>query len=240
MLKKFYLIFFIFFIHFSFVFCDNISLSASIDKNEVSIGEDVYYTINIKGILNPSQPKLQNIDGLSIFYTGSSSSISMINGAVSSNLKLTYIITPAREGIFQIPQVEIESKGRKYFSNSVSLKVNKEKQNLAYQSASQQGSLQNSLANSQQTINNKQNQNQIKDLFITNSVNKRTAFINEPIILTFKLYNRAIFLSQPFYTPSITNGFWKEELPFDQQYQGTHDGVQYNIYEKKSVLYPTI
>ncbi len=232
-MKKIFFLLYIFLFFSINLFSGDISLSASIDRNEISMGDQIYYSLTINGSLNAPKPKIPEVEGLSIYSAGSSSSISIINGKVESYLKLTYVVTPDREGSFRIPPAEIVNNGQKYFSNSISFKVLKQSINNNPQKNISQNS------NNYQTVSNNYSSRNIRNIFVKNFLDKKSVYINEPLILTFKLYTRVNFLSQPIFTPSTTNSFWKEDLPVDKEYEDFYDNFKYHIVEKKVVLYPT-
>lgn len=107
------------------------------------------------------------------------SSIQIINGKVSreQEYSYTYILKSDQIGTFTIPPATIEVDGKKYQSNSLSIKVIKaENQSAAAQQGSSGGTTTGIVGN--------------EDLFITMQANKKSVYQNQPILVTTKIYTR--------------------------------------------------
>ena len=180
-LKFFYLVsFLIFFV--SFLFSNDIRVTASVASQDVFLGEQLYYYVNIEGGSGSNIPEIKKLDNVDIYRVGNSVQMSLINGHMSTNVKITYILTPREEGKIIIPPVTVKTNKRTYSSNSVVINVIKN----ANQSSNNQNNIKNSNYNNQNydnfvnEENEKQNQNQTKttnkrNVFITSFVDKKEA-----------------------------------------------------------------
>lgn len=238
----FYFLFFI----VSFLFANDVNIVASVDSNNVVLGEQFYYYVSINGGSVASPPEIKNIDNVDIYRAGSSTQMSVINGQVSSKVKFTYVLTPREEGKIVIPPVNVKINKRLYSSNSITINVVKNDNQVTNQNT-QNNNVQNSNFNSsfveEKLENNEKTQSKVKnnrDVFITSFIDKKSVYINEPFILTFKVFTKVRFLSSPVFMVGETSGFWKEDLNLDKSYSQIYNGEEYLVLEKKYILYPTI
>jgi len=205
------------------VFAD-ISISASVDKNVVSLGEQVTLQVVVSGdTTNIPQPKIPQIQDFQIYSSGRSQSISIINGQVSSSVTFTYILSPNRIGEFEIPPITVEYKGKIYQTEPIKIKVEK------------------SVSSHQKAVPQQQNvyTGKKRGVFVETTVDKHTVYVNEQITLTFKFYTKVNLLSQPQYSPPDTTGFITEDLPPQRNYYTIIDGERYYVSEIKTALFPT-
>ena len=56
--------------------------------------------------------------GLSINFAGTSSRTQILNFQASSITTFTYIVTPTKEGVFEIPSIEVSAGGKVYRTSS--------------------------------------------------------------------------------------------------------------------------
>ena len=65
-------------------------------------------------------------------------------------------------------------------------------------------------------------------------------YVGEPIVFTFRLYNRVPILSQPRYQPPEMTGFWTEDLPPQRSFKTTVKDIPYNVTEVRTALFPSV
>ncbi len=78
-----------------------------------------------------------------------------------------------------------------------------------------------------------------REIFVTTSVDKARAYVDEQITLSFKFYRRISLWEQPRYTPPELSGFWSEDMPPQQEYYESVNGVRYQVTEIKTALFGT-
>lgn len=93
-------------------------ISATLDPEDVSLGESTELTVTVSGSRSAA-PSIPMVDGLEIESVGQSTQIQVINGAMTAQGTHTYIVTPQRAGTFTIPAVS--AGGAK--SNPLTLRV---------------------------------------------------------------------------------------------------------------------
>lgn len=216
------------FINFQLTFAQ--SFTASVDKNPVAENErfEVSFTFegsDINSLRNFTPPSFQNFRILS--GPNQSTSMQIINGAVSASRTYSYILLPNSIGVFAIGSASIEFKGQSFKTEPLKITVVKGSQKPKDDEVA--GVSENEIA---------------KNLFIKASVDKNRAYIGEQITVTYKLYTRLNIAAQMSISklPQY-NGFWAEELETSRALSFTTeviDGKKYSVaILKKAALFPT-
>ncbi|MFC1512424.1 BatD family protein [bacterium] len=214
----------------SYLYADNVSISADVNNNVISVDDNVVLTVTVSGdAKNLPEPELPQLNGFTAYSSGRSQNISIINGRVSSSLVYNYVLSPRTAGTYKIGSVVLKYKGNEYKTDSIIITVNP---------ASPAPQTQIGTTAQPSQVKRAQ-QKSAKNIFITTHIDKKTAYVNEPITLTFRFYSRVNILSRPAYSPPVTTGFWAEDLPPQKDYVGTYNGVNYKIIEIKTALFPT-
>lgn len=175
--------------------------------NLVEVGEQfsLSYTLNAK----PSEFKAPSIVGFEVLAgpsTSSSTSIEVVNGKVtqSQSYTYTYILVATKEGKYTIEPAEATVAKEHLRSNPVTIEV------VKATSASAGG------RNPQQTSRNARDLEQddlpADELFVAIELNRRSAYIGEPIEAVIKVYTRVNILAfEDAKFPSF-DGFWSQEI----------------------------
>jgi hypothetical protein len=207
-------------------------LVAQVSKNKVAVGEkfQVSFTINASG----SGFKAPSFSDFDYYGPSQSTSMQIINGAMSQSLTMSYILVPKKEGKFTIGPASITVNGTKLESNSIPIEV-------------KGGSPQQGGASGTQSQTNTSGQyasgKTDDDLFVRSFVSKKSCYLGEQIVVTQKVYSRLNL--RGFQNPKmpVFNGFWSQnedsknkQIPLQQE---NLDGIQYNVAEyTKSYLFP--
>src|SRR5271163_3193520 len=85
-------------------------ISARLDRLTLPLGESAQLAIIVKGS-QPVEPNIPAVDGLEITPLGQQSSMQVINGAVSVEVRYVYQVTPERPGSFTIPAIGVSGVG---------------------------------------------------------------------------------------------------------------------------------
>jgi len=214
----------------AYAHAQQLSLQASVDKNTLSLDEQLRLEVIVSGdVSNIPQPKLPDLGGFTAYSSGRSQSLSIINGAVSSSVTFNYVLAPRVPGKHTIPPITVEYKGQTYSTSPIDIEVVPSASSPAAPSQPQP---------SRAPVQGEE-QARSDNLFITLSVDKSKAYVNEQITLTFSFYRRVRLLSQPQYSPPGTTGFWTEDLPPQRDYRTTIQGREYLVTEIKTALFPT-
>lgn len=221
---------FIFVLYSSIVSAQNISITASVDKNKLALNEQLTLRVTVIGdVSNLPAPTLPALPGFTAYSAGTSQSqnISFINGKVSSSISYTYnyVLVPKSIGKFTIEPITINYQNQVYKTEPISVEV--------VQAGTQQPPSQQLQPTPLPQTDAR------KKVFITTSVDKKTAYVGEQITLSFKFFRNVQLFSQPQYTPPQTIGFFTEDLPPQQECYADIGGRRYLVSEIKTALFPT-
>ncbi|NVO20274.1 MAG: protein BatD [Bacteroidetes bacterium] len=203
---------------------------------QVSVGQRFYLTFSINqegtGFISPGIEHFEVQSGPS---SQSSSQIQFINGKVSQSISYSYtfVLLATEPGVFTIPSASIAVKGKKYFSNTVTI-------NVIGQAISPQSRAQGQHPSQQKAdVSNLGN-----DIFLKAVPSKSDPYLGEQIIVTYKLYTPTNRLRiNPSGQAPAYPGFWSQDLMKDlqqyPQYNETVNGKKYIVAEvRKVALFP--
>jgi len=106
------------------------SISASLSEPVTDVDHPVQLELKIENA-RITRPPTVSASGLSINFAGTSSRTQILNFQASSITTFTYIVTPTKEGVFEIPSIEVSAGGKVYRTSSLVLKVVHENSNSA-------------------------------------------------------------------------------------------------------------
>jgi hypothetical protein len=206
----------------------NIEFEASVDKTQVGIDEQITLTVSVAGdVKSIPQPQLPPLGDFTVYSAGRSQNFRFSNGRLSSSVTFNYVLLPRKAGKFTIGPARIELDGRSYRTAPIEITVSS---GQAPQSAAEP---------SGEAKEQEKPQLRGKDLFIETVVNRKKAYVNEQIVLTFRFYQGVRLFNNPEYTPPSLTGFWSEDLPPKKSYNKVINGTQYYVQELKTALFPT-
>jgi hypothetical protein len=208
------------------------TFTSSVSSNPVALDEKFEITFSFSAkdanrIKNFSPPDLKNF--LVISGPNQSTSMQIINGAVSSEVSYSYYLQPRNTGKFTIGSASIEYDDKTYKTNTVTLEVRPA------------SSKPDKKGNDQQAASDQEIKN---NLFILAAVDKNKAYMGEQVTVTYKLYTRLNIASQMSVSklPSY-QGFWAEELETSSNIMFTtevYNGKQYRVgVLKRAALFPS-
>jgi len=144
--------------------CDAASLSATLDRDVVPLGEQVTLTLTFEGANPGATPNLPPIDGLTIASVGTSSEFTIVNGQAASKLSYAYTLNTAKAGEIIIPALRIRVGGQDLTSPPLKLKV-------------AQAGAQTQTAQAENRF-----------AFLRLTVPKTNLFVGEPLLVDINLY----------------------------------------------------
>jgi len=204
-------------------FASNISVTAEVSSNRVTLGSVVQFTISVSGTQNATVPQLSNIDGFDVKYLGPSRRISIINGQYTSSISFVYSLLPLKTGHFKIPPITITvDGGSSYTTNPISIDV------VAAGTNSQ---------NSRISSGNNSNTSLQDKLFVKVDVLKHKIYVNEGVPVKIRLFYN-LRISDVQYPKLNKSGFSMKDYQQPKQYQQVISGVRYNVVEFDTIVYP--
>lgn len=203
-------------------------------------------------------------------YVTSSQHRNNINGRVTSKVVVSYIyeLQPEKTGTFQIPPAEITVEGKKYKSNSLTIKVvegSTQSRRSSPYSSSPFGNHRDPFEELEEwsrqmreafreNVERLQPRPQLdyrdftedkvqQNIFIRQEVDKTEVYEGAPVFVKYKLYTRLPMNVSISKLPDL-RGFWTEDfkLPDNPEPElETINGKEYQVFLlKKSVLYPQL
>ncbi len=97
--------------------------TVALDRDTIAMGESATLTLAFEGGSPTVTPQLPNIPKLRAEYSGQSSQFSFVNGATTSTINHSYVITPTEPGDIKIPAFQIVINGQTVSSQPVTLRV---------------------------------------------------------------------------------------------------------------------
>ena len=200
----------------------------------VAVDEQFNVTFIIEGENSPSEFLWTPGDGFQILWgpqQGRSTSIQIINGQRTKSVQTTYtyVLRPNATGKFIIPSATAKVKKKDIFSRPMQVEVVSGQKPSAQPQTSQQ-------SHRQQTGTRE------GDIFLALTLNSNDVVVGEPIIATFKLYQRVNIVGFEGASFPSFNGFWSQELeaPSNIEFvRETYDGQIFNAaLIRKFVLIP--
>jgi hypothetical protein len=98
------------------------SFTASLDRDTVTLGESATLSLTFEGGQSKNVP-MPDVPGLQIVQNGTSQSMSIVNGAMSSTLTVTFSVTPRQAGKFTIPSLMTDVSGQPLATTPLTLIV---------------------------------------------------------------------------------------------------------------------
>ncbi len=208
-------------------------LSASVSSDKVGLNDQFQLTFTFEGkdisnIRNFSPPSLSDFYVLS--GPNQSTSVQIINGAVSGSLSYSYYLRPKKTGKYTIGAASVSFLGNTYSSKPIKIEIVK--------------GTNRTRQKTNNSRNNVSNEEIAKNIFIRAIVNKRKVYLGEQVTVTYKLYTRVSIAAQM----SISKlpqykGFWSEELNTPNNISFTTEvlnGKRYRVgLLKKAALFPS-
>jgi hypothetical protein len=203
---------------------DDLRVTARVDRTVVPLGQTLTLTVTAEGTMRQvSAPSLPPLQAFVVQSSGSSTSMSWVNGQMSSSKSWSYALVPRETGSFTIGSAEVEFDGDVYRTDPIEVEV-------------VEGDAAAPSARTEQRPPSGVDSGG-RDVFITTSVDRKRAFIDEQITLSFKFYRRVSLLERPRYGAPDLTGFWVEDLGDQEEYYEVVDGQQYRVTEIKTGLF---
>ena len=199
---------------------------AYLSQNEVAVDRQFVLSVEVLGVQqvegNPTLPDL----GAFATYLGSSTSSSMqvVNGRTSTSLTIQYRYQATEEGQFEIGPVTLTGGGQNLSTDPLTIQVV------------------GGPPSGRPTGRPGNDTVEAEDLFVTATASKQRVFVNEPVIVEYRIFTRINIDGLSLTELPGTTGFWVEELPDPQGQveQVVRNNVQYtSSVIRRLTLFPT-
>ncbi len=201
-----------------------IPFEASANRSSVPLGQSIQLSLKFENSKSIPAPELPDIEGFNSRYVGPSTMMSIVNGRMSSAITHIYRLVPLKTGTFTVGPISFEHNNDNYVSNQLSLEV-------YGSSAGQSPSPQRQQKAQQASLSDR--------VYMTMSVAKSTAYINEIIPVTIKLYIVGLSVRDIQYPEFSHEGFSAETFGKPRQYKEKRGGIAYDVVEFNTSLFGT-
>jgi len=192
-----------------------ISVTATVDKNRLSLEDVLQLSIVIQGTQNTPPPELPSLPDFRVVSAGTSSSTQYINTQRSVSITYNYRLTPMNTGTFVIGPTRVRANGKTYATQPITIAVQNEAQKPS----------------NQETTGN-------KNAFVVTTLSSKKAYVGEQLVYTFRLFHRVDAKNLNLRLPFDKTRFHKEELGEPKTYIKINNGLQYHVQELSLALFP--
>lgn len=211
------------------------AIDVQLASRRVSEGGSVIMTVSLSGFSKrASDPVVPASNGFTVYETGTSSNFSWVNGKMSSSKIYTFEIEARKAGTYVVGPVTVDDQGRSYRASPVEIEV------IAAAAPSPAGA--GAQRQSQDADPGRLTADD-KDLglFVRTEVDKYDPYVDEQITLRFQLFQRADIRLTDIgeFSPPSTEGFWREDLGPQSEYEVNYEGERYHVREVAWALFPT-
>lgn len=212
-------------------------LKATASKTQVATGEPFEITFSTdNNASNFSPPDFKNFQVIS--GPNESTSMTVINGAMSSSTSYSYELIAIQPGSYAINSAAITVNGRRVLSSPVVINVVKGK----YVPQNNQQQVQQNAPD--EDINTGAEKDLSKLVFIKADVDKTQVYQGQQLTVTYKLYTRAGLSGSDVDKLPDFNGFWSQDISLNPNQAVRwsteyYKGKQFNVATlKQTILYP--
>lgn len=222
---------------------EKVEIKASINADKIGIDDVLIYTLTFKGINNPTQPALSDLEDFKVVQTSRSTEYRFINGVSSYYTNFVYYLMPLKTGILTIPPAIYKFNGKHYETEP--FKVEVVKGSVAPRKPQPRRRFPSVFDDDDDFFKSPFRRTQPReiDVKIKAEVSKRKVVKGEPILYRVLLLTRNRIQSVNMVSNQSFPGFWQEWFPVSRSIDGENRNVNGKIYQvfeiRKAVLFPT-
>ena len=204
------------------------TVRAYLSQTEVLLNRQFVLNVEISGTqqLDEDPPVLPDLSAFAVYLgSGTSTAMQIVNGRTSLSLTFQHRFQATAEGTFEIGPVTVRAGGRDLRTEPLTIRITD-----GPAPTSRSG-----LPGADGTV-------APEDLFITATASKPRVYVNEPVIVEYRIFTRVDVEGYNITQQPGTTGFWVEELedPQARVEQVVRDGLQYtSAVVRRVALFPT-
>ena len=207
----------------------DIQVRAFLSSPRVGFGGQFVLNVEVSGTQQvDAEPVLPDMEEFGQYLgSGTSTSMQIVNGRTSVALTYQFRFQAIKDGVFEIGPVKVTAGGETYETEPISLIVS--------DTPAPQGGIADTGAPADEVSP--------EDVFIETEVSRTTAFENEPVVVSYRIFTRVQVDGYSITALPQTTGFWTEELEQSNSPQVENvvrDGSQYaTAVIRRVALFPT-
>ena len=206
------------------------SVRAFLSQNPVPVNGQFVLNVEVSGGQNTDgDPVLPDLSAFAVYLgSGTSTSMQFANGRMSTSHTIQYRFQATREGTFEIGAVTVRVDGRDLRTDPLTIDIS----GTPAAGAGGRGG-----AAARAGVGGISSD----DLFLTASLSEEQVYVNQPVVVEYRIFTRVDVEGVSVVRQSGTAGFWVEELDAPQrQEQIVRNGVQYaSQVIRRVALFPT-
>lgn len=187
------------------------SVQLELDRNEATVRDTVTLKVKVSGSTSTdSPPQILGLKDFSVVAGGTSTHIEIVNFSKTEHVEFLYYLQPRANGTFTIGPAEVRDGGRVYRSNTSLLAVREASSGRGRDGARAEG-----------------------PLFLRASLSKNTAYADEPVMYTLKLY-RSVKVSNVSLDIPDSRALSFKKVGDPLEYTANVEGEVYGVLEVRS------
>ena len=203
------------------------TVRAYLSQSEVTLNRQFVLNVEISGTQQLDQdPVLPDLSTFAAYLgSGTSTSMQIVNGRTSMSLTTQHRFQATAEGTFEIGPVTMRAGGQNLRTEPLTIRII---DGPAPTTRSNPPGADGTVAP--------------EDLFVTATPNKQRVYVNEPVIVEYRIFTRVDVDGYNITQQPGTTGFWVEELadPQTRVEQVVRNGSQYtSAVVRRVALFPT-
>ncbi|MBT3236428.1 MAG: protein BatD [Bdellovibrionales bacterium] len=181
-----------------------------LERNQATVGDELTLTVEIENLAGRAELAIENGDHFKVKPGGGPNQMTYsYNGQVTKKTSYLFYLYPKKIGIFNLGPIVATIQGSEYRSNQVKLSISKAPK-----------------------VDSKN-----RKYFIEANLDQKTVYLNQQVIFTFRYHTRVRIVDAKLNLPDF-DGFWKEELGKQRNYQRVENGVKWSVVEVRLALFP--
>lgn len=197
------------------------SARAFLSQNPVPLNGQFVLNVEVSGGSRDADPAPPDLSAFAAYLgSGSSTSVQIVNGRMSSTSTIQFRFQATQEGTFEIGPVAVSVDGRELRTDPLTIEIGGAPAAGARGTDGGVGP---------------------DDLFVVGAASAERVYVNQPVLVEYRIYTR-VDVEGYTVTPPGAAGFWVEELAARQgpTEQVVRDGVQYaSTLVHRAALFPT-
>ncbi|ACN16035.1 conserved hypothetical protein [Desulforapulum autotrophicum HRM2] len=181
------------------------SVEAQVDANQISQDRSLTLNVIVKG--GDALVDTSVIKGFKVVPRGTSTSVSIINGAYSRSVTHQYLLTAEQPGTLTIPPLPVTLDGEIAYTDEIRVEV----------------------------VKGQVTQTASRDVFARSTLSRTTLVPGQQAIYTFRLYS-AVQVANPRLAHPEFKGFSVKQAPDQESFNETVNGRSYTVTELTYVL----
>lgn len=224
------------------------TVDARLDKRIVSVDDTLTLSVTVRGGEMTTTPDIPSQGNFDVVGRSMGTSIEIVNGRMSATKTFHYELSPRAPGDFTIGPIKVYMEGEEYTAGPLAVKVTDSTVPRTYQNQSP-GQAQPGYGfpfpqHGMPGIPGMQEEpppsahGETRDTFLTVETDKKTAYVGQQVLYTFRLYSAVSIQGAQLTLPDFKD-FITEELAKERKFQVDMGGRRYMVNEWRLALFPT-